>query len=234
MLTLRKSAERGHANHGWLDSYHTFSFANYYDPQHINFRSLRVINEDRIDPRMGFPTHPHRDMEILTYVIEGAVAHRDSLGNTEVVGAHGVQRFSAGTGITHSEFNPSHTDRLHLLQIWIIPDRQGIAPSYEQKQFSAAAKRQQWLKIASPDASDGSVKLHQNAVLYATILPPDQVRTYVLKCDRSAWVQVVRGNLQLNQTQIAAGDGVAISGERALLTLTALDGEAEVLLFDLA
>ncbi|XHX79023.1 MAG: pirin family protein [Stenomitos frigidus ULC029] len=232
MLTVRKAEDRGHANHGWLDSYHSFSFANYYDPQHMGFRSLRVINEDAIAPAKGFPTHPHRDMEIITYVVSGAVAHKDSIGNTEKVGAGGVQRFSAGTGITHSEFNPSSTEGLHLLQIWLLPEQQGITPSYEQKEFSVATKRRQWRAIANHEATDGAVKLHQDAAIYATILEPGEQLTYTLPADRHAWVQIVQGAVMLNGTILDKGDAAAISNETRLAFAASTD--AEILLFDLA
>ncbi|GAB4330685.1 MAG: pirin family protein [Leptolyngbyaceae cyanobacterium] len=232
MITIRRSHERGHANYGWLDSYHTFSFANYYDPEHIHFRSLRVINEDRIAAKGGFPTHPHRNMEIISYVVSGSLAHRDSLGNVETIGRHGVQRFTAGTGITHSEFNPSATEPTHLLQIWILPEQQGLTPSYEQKVFEPADYLGEWVKVASRDASDGSVLIHQDAELYTTILAPGEQRTYPLRTDRHAWVQVVKGEISLNGHRLDAGDAAAISQEEKLL----LDTEpgAEVLLFDLA
>jgi hypothetical protein len=232
MLTVRKAEDRGHANHGWLDSYHSFSFANYYDPKHMGFRSLRVINEDAIAPAKGFPTHPHRDMEIITYVVSGAVAHKDSIGNTEKVGAGGVQRFSAGTGITHSEFNPSNTEGLHLLQIWLLPEQQGITPSYEQKEFPVATKRGQWRAIANREATDGAVKLHQDAALYATILEPGEQLTYTLQADRHAWVQIVKGEVTLNGTTLDKGDAAAISNETTLAFEASTD--AEILLFDLA
>lgn len=232
MITIRKSGDRGHANHGWLDSYHTFSFANYYDPDHIQFRSLRVINEDRIAPNGGFPTHPHRDMEIVTYVISGELAHKDSLGNTETIGSHGVQRFSAGTGIAHSEFNPSATSPTHILQIWLFPEQQGLTPSYEQKTFEREASRQRWVKLASRDASDGAVKIHQDAAIYTTLLAAGETRPYELGRDRYAWVQVVSGEVTLNGHNLSAGDAAAVS-EETLLTLTATKA-AEVVLFDLA
>lgn len=232
MLTIRKAEDRGHAHHGWLNSYHSFSFANYYDPQHMGFRSLRVINEDTIAPDAGFPTHPHRDMEIITYVVSGAVAHKDSIGNIETIGAGGIQRFSAGTGITHSEFNPSSTEALHLLQIWILPEQQGITPSYEQKEFPAETKRGQWRALANREANDGAVKLHQDAALYATILEPGQRLTYALNADRHAWVQIVRGEVTLNGTTLDKGDAAAISQETELAFEANTD--AELLLFDLA
>lgn len=232
MITIRKSDDRGQANYGWLDTHYSFSFANYYDPGHMGFRSLRVINEDHIEAGMGFPTHPHRDMEIISYIVSGVIAHKDSLGNTETIGANGIQRFSAGTGIAHSEFNPSQADPLHLLQIWLLPEEKGITPSYEQKLFSTEAKREGWVKLASRDGSNGSVKIHQDAELYATILPAATKRSTRLNPDRYGWVQVIKGELVLNGHVLQAGDGAAISQE-SNLTLEAKT-EAEVLLFDLA
>ena len=220
MLTLRKSDDRGHANHGWLDSYHTFSFANYYDPAHMGFRHLRVINEDLIAAGKGFPTHSHRDMEIISYVVAGSLAHKDSLGNTETIGAGGVQRFSAGTGVTHSEFNPSATEGTHLLQIWILPNQNGLPPSYEQKVFASNLKQTGWQKIAAPDATNGAVEIHQNVQILATMLSPGAQRSYELGSDRHAWIQVVRGDITLNGTLLQTGDGAAVSAEN-LLTLTA-------------
>jgi len=232
MMKIRKASDRGHANHGWLDSYHTFSFANYYDPQHMGFRHLRVINEDRIAPGAGFPTHPHRDMEIISYVAAGSLAHRDSLGNTETIGAHGIQRFSAGTGITHSEFNPSQTEPTHLLQIWILPEAEGLTPSYEQKLFPPETMQADWRKLVSPDGSSGSARLNQTTALYATILALGEHRVYALQHDRHAWVQVVNGEIILNNEVLRAGDGAAISNEQKLAIEALTD--AEVLLFDLA
>jgi len=232
MMKIRKASDRGHANHGWLDSYHTFSFANYYDPQHMGFRHLRVINEDRIAPGSGFPTHPHRDMEIISYVAAGSLAHRDSLGNTETIGAQGIQRFSAGTGITHSEFNPSQTEPTHLLQIWILPEAQGLTPSYEQKLFPPETMQADWRKLVSRDGSDGSARLNQTTALYATLLAPGEHRVYELQPGRHAWVQMVNGEITLNNEVLRAGDGAAISEEQKLAIEAITD--AEVLLFDLA
>lgn len=232
MITIRKSNDRGHADHGWLNSYHTFSFANYYDPDHVQFRSLRVINEDRVAPGSGFPTHPHRDMEIISYVISGALAHKDSLGNVETIGRHGVQRFSAGTGIAHSEFNPSQNEAAHFLQIWLYPEQQGLTPSYEQKVFDPEAQRGEWVKLASRDATDGSVKIHQDAEIYTTVLAADEQRTYELGRDRYAWLQIVKGDITIEGHTLSAGDGAAVS-DTAVLTIEALS-EAEVVLFDLA
>ena len=232
MITIRRSEDRGHANHGWLDSYHTFSFANYYDPRHVQFRSLRVINEDRIAPGAGFPTHPHRNMEIITYVITGSLSHKDSIGNGETIGARGVQRFSAGTGITHSEFNPSNVEATHLLQIWIVPEQTGITPSYEQKDFASEVRSRHWVKLASRDASDGSVKIHQDASIFAVVIDVGKSQTYELEAARNAWVQVVQGEVSLNGHTLYAGDAAAIQKE-AILNFDAIQ-ETELLLFDLA
>jgi quercetin 2,3-dioxygenase len=232
MITLRQSQERGHANHGWLDSYHTFSFANYYDPSHMGFRSLRVINEDRVQPGRGFGTHGHRDMEIITYVLEGALEHKDSIGNGEIVRPGEVQRMSAGTGIMHSEFNPSATEPVHLLQIWILPDRQGLEPSYEQKAFSVAERQGKLRLIAAKDGRDGAVTIHQDVNLYSAILQPQDRVTYQLQPNRYAWLQVARGAVALNGHSLNAGDGVAI-GAAELLEISS-DRDAEILLFDLA
>jgi redox-sensitive bicupin YhaK (pirin superfamily) len=232
MITVRKAEERGHANHGWLNTYHTFSFANYYDPAHMGFRDLRVINEDRVRAGMGFGTHPHRDMEIITYVIDGALEHKDSLGNGSIIRPGDVQRMSAGTGITHSEYNPSPSEPVHLLQIWILPAEKGLQPSYEQKMYSAESKRGDFRLIASRDGRDGSVTVHQDMDLYATVLSAGERAVRVLSPDRHAWVQVARGEIALNGAVLKAGDGAAISEENRL-AVEAKD-TAEVLLFDLA
>ncbi len=231
MITLRPSSDRGHANHGWLDSYHTFSFANYYDPNHMGFRALRVINEDQVQPGRGFGTHSHRDMEIITYVLEGAVEHKDSLGNGAVITPGEVQRMSAGTGIMHSEFNPSQTQPVHFLQIWIVPDRQGLQPSYEQRAFGE--ERQGKLRlIAAKDGRDGAVTIHQDADLYSAVLQPGEQVSHQLQPNRYGWLQVARGAASLNGYDLKAGDGVAVS-DAELLTIST-DTEAEILLFDLA
>ncbi|BAV32622.1 quercetin 2,3-dioxygenase [Sulfuricaulis limicola] len=227
MIQLRKANDRGHADHGWLDSWHTFSFADYHDPKHVQFSALRVINEDRVAPGEGFPTHPHRDMEIITYVLEGALEHQDSLGTGSVIRPGEVQRMSAGTGIRHSEFNHSQTEPVHFLQIWILPDRQGVQPGYEQKRIGLDG---QLRLVASPDGRDGSVTIHQNARVYAARLNGSEV-THALAPGRRAWLQVARGTVQLNGTTLQAGDGAGIENEAAL-KLTA-DAAAEVLLFDL-
>jgi hypothetical protein len=232
MIELRKGRDRGHANHGWLDSHHSFSFADYYDPQHMGYSSLRVINEDRVAPGAGFPTHPHRDMEIVSYVLAGALEHRDSLGNGSVIRPGDVQRMSAGTGVTHSEFNASRTEPAHFLQIWILPANQGIAPGYEQKHFSVEDKRDRLRLIASPDGRDGSVRLHQDARIYASVLLQGGSLRHGLPAGRRAWLQVVRGDLRLSQLILAAGDGARIQGEDTFDLMAVTD--CEFLLFDLA
>jgi redox-sensitive bicupin YhaK (pirin superfamily) len=231
MIKIRRADERGHANHGWLDSHHTFSFANYHDPEHMGFRSLRVINEDRVAPGQGFGTHPHRDMEIISYVLEGALSHRDSMGTGSVIRPGDVQAMSAGRGVTHSEFNGSEADPVHFLQIWLLPSERGLQPRYDQKTF-AAADRGGLRVVASPDGRDGSVTIHTDAVLRAGRLEPGQTAELALVAGRHAWVQVARGILRLNGQEVRAGDGAAISGEPAL-QLEALEA-AEVLVFDLA
>lgn len=232
MITLRPANERGHANHGWLDSYHTFSFASYYDPKHMGFQSLRVINEDRVQPGRGFGTHGHRDMEILTYVLEGALEHKDSLGTGAVIKPGEVQRMSAGTGIMHSEFNSSDNDLVHLLQIWITPNQQGLQPSYEQIAFPLEERLGKLRLIAAQDGRDGAVTIHQDVDLYAAVLKPGDQVSHELRPDRYAWLQVARGAATLNEHVLQAGDGVAVSEEKLLEIST--ESEAEVLLFDLA
>lgn len=232
MITLRPSQERGHANHGWLDSYHTFSFANYYDPEYMGFRALRVINEDRVQPGRGFGTHGHQDMEILTYVLEGALEHKDSIGNGAIIQPGEVQRMSAGTGIMHSEYNSSQTEPVHFLQIWILPDRQGLKPSYEQKAFSVAERQGKLRLIAAKDGRDGAVTIHQDVDLYSAVLQPQDKVSYQLQPNRYAWLQVARGAVKLNGYSLNAGDGVAIGEGESLKIDT--DSGAEVLLFDLA
>jgi quercetin 2,3-dioxygenase len=231
MISVRKASERGHFNFGWLDTYHTFSFDQYYDPRFMGFRSLRVINEDRVQPGHGFPTHGHRDMEIITYVLAGELAHKDSMGNGSVIRPGEVQRMSAGTGVRHSEANPSTNDPVHLLQIWIVPDRLGSAPGYEQKLFAPEETRGRLRLIASPDGRAGSVTVQQDARLYAAQLAAGQEVAHELQPDRHAWVQVARGTVALNEEELAQGDGAAVSDE-ARLTLVAHE-PTEVLLFDL-
>ena len=232
MITLRPARERGHAEHGWLESWHTFSFAGYHDPVHMGFRDLRVINEDRVQPGRGFGTHSHRDMEILSYVIDGALEHRDSLGNRSVILPHEVQRMSAGTGVSHSEWNGSRAELVHFLQIWILPEREGIAPGYEQRAFPPEEKRGRLRLVASRDGRDGSVSLHQDVSVFLTLLGPGACAEHPLLAGRHAWVQVARGRMELDGRPLAAGDGAAISGESAV-RLEAKD-ESEALVFDLA
>jgi redox-sensitive bicupin YhaK (pirin superfamily) len=230
-IALRRADERGHADHGWLDTWHTFSFSDYYDPRFMGFRVLRVINEDFVAPQRGFPTHAHRDMEIITYVLEGALEHRDSLGTGSVIRPGDVQRMSAGTGVRHSEANPSADEPVHLLQIWIEPAREGLAPGYEQKAFADEDKRGRLRLVASPDGAEGSVTIHQDARLYATRLGAGQQVTHTLQPGRHAWLHVARGTLTLNGEHLGAGDGAAASRETTL-TLVG-DKDAEALLFDL-
>ncbi|MFO7578099.1 MAG: pirin family protein [Pelovirga sp.] len=232
MIRVRKAQERGHADHGWLGSYHTFSFADYYDPQQLGFGALRVINEDRVQPRRGFPTHPHRDMEILTYVLAGALEHRDSMGNGSVIRPGEVQRMSAGTGITHSEFNHSSEEPVHFLQIWILPEKNGAAPGYEQTCFPAAEKRGRLRLIAARDGRDGAVTIHQDVNLYASLLEAGEQVTHALAHGRRAWLQVARGRVSVNGILLEQGDAAAVSATGQLI----VRGEepAEVLLFDLA
>jgi redox-sensitive bicupin YhaK (pirin superfamily) len=232
MITIRKSEDRGHFDFGWLDTYHTFSFDQYYDPAHTHFRSLRVINEDRVQPAHGFPTHSHRDMEIITYILSGALEHRDSMGNGSVIRPGDVQRMSAGLGVSHSEFNPSDAEAVHLLQIWILPQSQGLPPSYEEKHFSEEERRGRLRLIAASDGRDGSVTIHQDAQVYATVLDAGQTVVHRLDENRYAWVQVARGTIRLAEVELKQGDGAAVRKESELV-ITAHD-QAEVLLFDLA
>ena len=232
MLTVRKSQDRGHADHGWLRSFHSFSFAGYYDPQHMGFGNLRVINEDRIAPGTGFGTHGHRDMEIISYVLSGELAHRDSMGNVKGIPPGDVQRMSAGTGVMHSEFNHAEGQTTHFLQIWIEPDVRGIPPSYEQKTFSDADKRGALRLVASPDGAQGSVRIHADAAVYAGLLDADEAVTLTLDPARKTYVHLVRGTLQVNGTPLAGGDAAMLEREAAL-SLTA-GRDAEVLVFDLA
>jgi len=231
MIAIRKSEDRGHADHGWLDTRFTFSFADYFDPQHVQFRTLRVMNDDRIEGGAGFPTHPHRDMEIVTYVLEGALAHKDSMGNGSVIRPGDVQYMSAGTGVAHSEFNALHTETTHLYQIWMFPDRKNYQPTYDQKHFSESDKRGQLRLVVSPDGREGSVKIRQDNELYATVLAPGETVKHELKPERHAYVQVARGSITLNGRTLESGDGAAISEEKSL-ELTGVEN-AEVLLFDL-
>lgn len=231
MITIRPSDERGHADHGWLDTRHTFSFAGYRDPTHMGFRVLRVINEDHVAPGQGFGTHPHNDMEIITYVLDGALEHKDSLGTGSVIRRGDVQRMSAGRGVLHSEFNHSQEDPVHLLQIWLYPSVRGLQPSYDQKRFDDDSKRGRLRLLVSPDGRDGSLGMHQDAYLYATILESGAHVTHRFEPGRYGWIQVVDGSVRVNGSELKAGDGAAISDESQLV-LTAKQA-AEVLLFDL-
>lgn len=232
MIHIRKSQERGHANHGWLDTYHTFSFASYYDPEQMGFSSLRVINDDRVAPGAGFPTHPHRDMEIITYILEGALEHKDSMGNGSVIRRGDVQRMSAGSGITHSEFNPSNGDPVHLLQIWLLPEKNGITPGYEQKFFSDAEKQGKLRLVASRDGRDGSVMLRQDASLHASLLQAGESVTHAFAAGRKGYLHLASGEIELNGMTLHEGDGARIADESEI-RLSARQA-AEILLFDLA
>ncbi|MGZ4821910.1 MAG: pirin family protein, partial [Terriglobales bacterium] len=209
MITVRPASERGHFDHGWLNTYHTFSFADYHDPKHTHFRALRVINEDTVQPGGGFGTHPHRDMEIITYILKGGLAHKDSMGNGSTIVPGDVQRMSAGTGVLHSEFNHSPDELVHLLQIWIFPDQHGLKPSYEQKSFSAGDKLNRLRLVASPEASDGSVTIHSDARVYGSVLEAGKSVNHKLAKGRGAWVQVIRGEIEVNGKKLAAGDGAS-------------------------
>lgn len=231
MITIRKSNERGHANHGWLDTYHSFSFANYYDPQHMNFSCLRVINDDRIAPGAGFATHQHRDMEIITYMLEGELAHKDSMGNGSIICPGEVQRMSAGTGVSHSEYNPSQINPAHLLQIWIIPERGGLPPSYEQRRFDPREMRGQLRLIVSPNGEADSIKLHQDVRLHAGQFDGNEAAGHQFQKGRRGYVQVAQGSLAVNGTPLHTGDGAQLVDEKEVHLS---DGNnAEVLLFDL-
>ena len=231
MIEIRRSDERGHANHGWLDSYHSFSFADYYDPEHMHFGPLRVINEDRIAGGQGFGTHGHRDMEIVTYVLDGALAHRDSMGNGSTIRHGDVQRMSAGTGVMHSEFNASEDESVHLLQIWVLPQRAGDQPGYEEKRFEDADKRGRLRIVASPDGRDGSVTIHSDASIYAALIDGAEQAALPLQAGRRAYVHVARGALTVNGEALAAGDAAMIVDAAAVTLEQGRD--AEVLVFDL-
>jgi quercetin 2,3-dioxygenase len=232
MITIRKSEDRGHFNLGWLDTYHTFSFDQYFNPAHMHFRSLRVINEDRVAPGQGFPTHSHRDMEIITYILSGALEHRDSIGNGSVIRPGNVQRMTAGSGVSHSEFNPSQSEAVHLLQIWILPNARNLPPGYEEKHFAEDERRGGLRLIASDDGREGSVTIHQDAKVYATLLEAGQTVSQAIDPDRYAWLQVARGTIRLNEMELKQGDGAAVSKESELAI--AAHDQAELLLFDLA
>lgn len=234
MVQIRKSNERGHADHGWLNSYHTFSFANYYDPRHMGFRTLRVINEDRVAPGQGFGTHGHRDMEILSYVVKGSLAHKDSMGHQEVLGPNEIQRMSAGKGITHSEFNPSPTEPVHFFQIWIEPATKGTSSSYEQLSFTPEEKNGKLKLLASPEGGSGVAKINQDARMFVAQLGNQEELQYTLGTARYAWVHVVQGALTVNGKTLQTGDAAAVSHEDGL-TLTGSNSQpSEFLLFDLA
>jgi redox-sensitive bicupin YhaK (pirin superfamily) len=232
MIKIRKAEERGHFDFGWLDTYHTFSFGDYYDPSHMGFRALRVINEDVVQAGRGFPRHGHRDMEIITYILQGALEHRDSMGTGSIIRRGDAQRMSAGTGVTHSESNPSDAESVHLLQIWILPEKQGSQPEYEEKKFSDDDKRNKLRLLVSPDGSEGSVKIHQDAKIYASLLNQGKEVVHQLDSGRHAWLQVAAGSVALNGVDLNQGDGAAVS-EEPTLRISAHE-PAEVLLFDLA
>lgn len=232
MIKIRRNQERGHADHGWLDSYHTFSFANYYDPKHMGFRSLRVINEDRVAPGRGFGAHPHRDMEILSYVLDGKLAHQDSMGHQEVLGPNEIQRMSAGNGVVHSEFNGSKTDPVHFLQIWIEPATNGTPASYEQIKFEPEEKQSRWKLLAAPEAGPGVSRINQDAKVMVSELRADEQLSYRLAPNRYGWLQVVRGGILINGEALGTGDAAAIEKIETLDLKAQTD--SEILFFDLA
>lgn len=232
MIRIRKARERGHADYGWLNTYHTFSFASYYDPAHVGFRSLRVMNEDRVSAGQGFGTHSHKDMEIVSYVLEGALEHKDSMGNGEVLRPGEFQRISAGTGISHSEFNPSKTGSTHFYQIWLIPDANGHQPSYEQKRFDDSQMKNALRLVASPGGEGGSLFIHQDARIYLSKLEAEASIEFEIPAGRHAWLQVLRGSVQTNGQTMDASDGAAVSEEPNITIRAATD--AEIMLFDLA
>ena len=231
MLSVRKSGERGYADHGWLRSYHSFAFADYYDPEHVEFGALRVINEDRVAPGKGFGTHAHRDMEIISYVLDGKLEHKDSIGTGSIIEPGDVQRMSAGTGVRHSEFNPSADHTVHFLQIWIQPGQRGIPPSYEQKHFDAEAKRGRLRLVAAPDGREGAVTIHQDACVYAGLFNAEEHAVHALKAGRRAYVHIARGTISVNGEVLAAGDAAMLTGEPEVKLEHG--HAAEVLLFDL-
>jgi len=232
MIITRTSQQRGHLDHGWLNTYHTFSFGDYHDPKQMGFRSLRVINEDFVAPSQGFGMHPHRDIEIITYIVKGQLKHQDSMGNGEVITPGEVQHMSAGSGVMHSEFNPSKTDPVHLLQIWIQPAQRGITPVYAQKRFADDERHNRLRIVASPDGADGSIRINQDASLFAINLDAGSNVSHEFAAGRHGWVQVIRGEMAVNDITLSAGDGAAISDERSI-KITAVQ-DAELLLFDLA
>jgi len=232
MIQVRKAAERGYADHGWLNTYYTFSFADYYDPRQMGFRALRVMNEDRVQPGQGFGMHGHRDMEIVTYVLSGSLQHKDSMGNGSAIRAGELQRMTAGTGVRHSEFNDSPAEPVHLYQIWLLPERNGLKPEYEQRKFSEADKQGRFRLVASPEGKDGSLTIHQDARLYLANVDEGTALNHALQSGRHAWLQVLRGRVTLNGQTLSAGDGAAISEERGLEV--AGQEDSELMLFDLA
>jgi hypothetical protein len=232
MIRVRKAADRGHFDHGWLDTYHTFSFGDYYDPAQMGFRSLRVMNDDRVAPGVGFPMHGHRDMEIVTYVLSGALEHKDSLGNGSIIRPGNLQRMTAGTGVRHSEFNPSATEPVHLYQIWLLPERSGLTPSYEERAIGEDEKRGRLRLVASPDGAEGSLTIHQDARLYLASLTAGEAVSHLLEPGRAAWLQVLRGQVNSQGQELAEGDGLAVTDETAVAVKAS--ASAEVLLFDLA
>jgi len=230
-MNIRRSDERGHANYGWLDTNHTFSFANYYDPDHMGFRAVRVINDDRVIGGQGFGTHPHRDMEIISYVVEGALEHKDSMGNGSIIRPGDVQRMRAGTGVTHSEYNHSPTETVRFLQIWVLPDENGLTPGYEQK-FFGDERRGKLRLVASPDGADGSVQIHQDVSMYASLLRDGEKVTHQLAQGRHAWLQIVRGNVMVDGVELGEGDGASFSNTGAITIES--KGDSELIVFDLA
>jgi redox-sensitive bicupin YhaK (pirin superfamily) len=232
MYRIRHAADRGHFDHGWLDTYHTFSFGDYYDPAHMGFRSLRVINDDRVQPGQGFGMHGHRDMEIVTYVLDGALEHKDSMGNGSTLRAGELQRMTAGTGVRHSEFNPSASESVHLYQIWLLPERTGLKPGYEELALSSAEKQGRFRLVASPEGDDGALTIHQDARLYLASLSPGHSVSHEITPGRAAWLQVLRGNVNVSGNALTAGDAVAVTDEPTLAVHAS--GDSEVLLFDLA
>ena len=232
MIQVRKAAERGHFDHGWLDTQHTFSFGDYYDPAHLGFRSLRVLNDDRVQPGQGFGMHGHRDMEIVTYVLEGSLQHKDNMGNGSIIRAGELQRMTAGTGVRHSEFNPSDTEWVHLYQIWLLAQRKGLKPSYEQLAVAQDDQRGRFRLVASPEGADGSLTIHQDARLYLASLSPGEGTAHEIDRGRGAWLQVLRGSVNVLGHDFVAGDGVAVTDENAVSVHAA--APSEVLLFDLA
>lgn len=231
MLILRPAGERGNSDLGWLKSHFSFSFADYFDSEHSQFSSLRVLNEDRIAPATGFPAHSHSDMEIVTYIMQGSIKHRDSMGNSFVIRGGEVQRMSAGTGITHSEFNASDTEPAHFLQIWILPDQRGLEPSYEQKYFDTAHKRQRWCLIASPDGRDGSCVIHQDTLIHCSIMLPGETISYPINLKRRCYIQMLRGEVHVSDQRMSVGDGLRLEGEEGVTIIA--QQESEILLFDL-